>query len=91
MSAIRDIVEIKVDVTHDDDYGTVYVATDDDLGLVTDGLTFEALLDHLREALELCLQDAAQLNSARKPRAVITMRCHRLPTAQLHPHFDTDW
>jgi predicted RNase H-like HicB family nuclease len=73
MSTIRDTVEIKADVTHDDEYGTVYVATNDELGLVTDGQTFEALLDNLREALELCLQDAAELNIARKPRVVITM------------------
>jgi predicted RNase H-like HicB family nuclease len=73
MSTIRDTVEIKADVTHDDEYGTVYVATNDELGLVTDGQTFEALLDNLREALELCLQDAAELNIARKPRVVNTM------------------
>jgi predicted RNase H-like HicB family nuclease len=73
MSTIRDTVEIKADVTHDDEYGTVYVATNDELGLVTDGQTFEALLDNLREALDLCLQDAAELNIARKPRVVITM------------------
>jgi predicted RNase H-like HicB family nuclease len=73
MSTVRDTVEIKVEVTHDDEYGTVYVATNDELGLVTDGQTFEALLDNLREALDLCLQDAAELNIARKPRVVITM------------------
>lgn len=73
MSTLRDTVEIKVEVTQDDDYGTVYVATNDELGLVTDGETFEALLDHLREALELTLKDAAELNIAPKPRVLLTM------------------
>jgi predicted RNase H-like HicB family nuclease len=63
-----------VEVTHDDEYRTVYVATNDELGLVTDGQTFEALLDNLREALELCLQDAAELNLAHKPRVMITIQ-----------------
>lgn len=61
-------------MTHDDEYRTVYVATNDELGLVTDGQTFEALLDNLREALELCLQDAAELNLAHKPRVMITIQ-----------------
>lgn len=69
----RDTVEIKVEVTQDVEYGTVYVATSDQLGLVTDGESFEALLDNLREALALCLADAAELNIAAKPRVVITM------------------
>ena len=73
MNAVRDTVEIQVEVTQDDDYGTVYVATNDELGLVTDGETFEALLENLREALELCLEDAVALNIAPKPRIVLTM------------------
>ena len=73
MSKVRDTVEIKIEVTQDEDYGTVYVATNDELGLVTDGETFETLLDHLREALELCLKDAAELNIAPKPRVLLTM------------------
>lgn len=70
---IRDTVEVKIEVTEDEDYGMVYVATNDELGLVTDGETFEALLDHLREALDVCLKDAAELNIAPKPRALLTM------------------
>ncbi len=73
MSTARDTVEIRVEVTHDDNYGTVYVATNDALGLVTDGETFEMLLDSLREALEVCLEDTAELNLVPKPRVVITM------------------
>ncbi|MBI5958431.1 MAG: DUF1902 domain-containing protein [Chloroflexi bacterium] len=67
MTTARDTVEIKIEVTQDEDYGTVYVATSDELGLVTDGKTFETLLDHLREALDLCLKDAAELNITPKP------------------------
>lgn len=73
MSTVRDSIEIRVEVTQDENYGTVYVATNDELGLVTDGETFELLLDNLREALALCLEDAAELNVAPKPRVVITM------------------
>lgn len=73
MSTVRSTIEIKVEVSHDEEYGTVYVATNDELGLVTDGETFEALLDNLREALELCLEDAAELNIAPEPRVIITM------------------
>lgn len=73
MSVERDTVEIRVEVTQDDDYGTVYVATNDELGLVTDGETFETLLTNLREVLELCLEDAVDLNIAPQPRVVLTM------------------
>ncbi len=57
MNTIRDTVEVRVEVTQDEEYGTVYVASNDELGLVTDGETFEKLLENLREALELCLED----------------------------------
>lgn len=72
MSPVCDTVEIRVEVTQDDDYGTAYVTTNDELGLVTDGETFEMLLSNLREALGLCLEDAAALNIAPRPRIVIT-------------------
>lgn len=69
----RDTIEIRVEVTQDEEYGTVYVASNDELGLVTDGDTFEALLDNVREALALCLEDAAELNIVPKPRVVLTL------------------
>jgi len=34
-----------------------YVATNDDIGLVTDGKTFEELRLNLRDALDACLED----------------------------------
>ncbi len=73
MSTAPDTLEIKVEVTYDEEYGTVYVATNDRLGLVTDGTTFEMLLDNLREALALCLVDAGELGLAPNPRIVLTM------------------
>jgi predicted RNase H-like HicB family nuclease len=70
---MRDTVEIRVEVTEDEEYGTVYVATNDELGLVTDGETFEQMLKNLGEALELCLEDAAEFDLAPDPRVVITL------------------
>lgn len=71
MSMALDTLEIKVEVTYDEDYGTVYVATNDRLGLVADGVTFEALLDNLREALALGLADADELNIVPNPRILV--------------------
>jgi predicted RNase H-like HicB family nuclease len=68
---MRDKVEIKVELFRDD--GTYFVASSDDLGLVTDGRTFEELLRNLQEALELCLEDAAELDFSPNPRVVIQM------------------
>lgn len=69
----RDTVKIRVEVTQDDEYGTFYVASNDELGLVTHGETFEALLDNLREALDACLPDAADLDFVPEPRVVLTV------------------
>jgi predicted RNase H-like HicB family nuclease len=41
--------------------------------LVTDGETFEQLLKNLGEALELCLENAAEFDLAPDPRVVITL------------------
>lgn len=66
-----DTIEIQVEVTQDDKYGTVFVATHDELGLVMHGETFEALLDNLRDALDVCLPDAAELNFVLAPRVLL--------------------
>ena len=76
MTTPRDSVQIHVEVTQDDDYGTVYVATNDELGLVTDGTTFETLVVSLREALAVCLDDTdtvAEFNLVSNPRVVTVM------------------
>ncbi len=62
--------------TEDKDYGPVYVATNDQIGLVTDGKTFEELVSNLREALAVCLDDAEalkQFNLVADPRIVLMM------------------
>jgi predicted RNase H-like HicB family nuclease len=70
---MRETVEIAVEVFQDDENGTYFVASSDELGLVTDGETFEILLHNLREALELCLEDAAELGFSPKPHVMIRM------------------
>lgn len=71
MDMKRDTVEIRVEAAHDDAYGTVFVATNDELGLVTHGETFAQLLVNLRQALEVCLPDAADLNFVTEPRVAL--------------------
>jgi predicted RNase H-like HicB family nuclease len=72
MKPVHDTVEIKVELFRDQG-GSYFVAASDELGLVTDGKTFEELLRNLREALELCLEDAAELDISPNPRVVIRM------------------
>ncbi len=83
--AYQDTLEIRVQVTRDPDYGTVYVATNEAIGLVTDGRTFEELLARLREALALCLEDPEELEALHivpDPRVVLTMEMPQdAPTA----------
>jgi predicted RNase H-like HicB family nuclease len=79
MNTRRETVEITVEVFHDE--GTYFVASSDELGLVTDGRTFEELLRNLREALDLCLEDAAELNVSPNPRVVIRMELDYAQTA----------
>jgi hypothetical protein len=43
--------------TEDVQYGAVYIATNNQIGLVTDGRTFDELLANLKEALDACLGD----------------------------------
>jgi predicted RNase H-like HicB family nuclease len=52
------ISTLYIDVQHnteDEEYGPVYIATNDQIGLVADGKSFEELLQNLREALDACL------------------------------------
>ncbi len=51
------VLYIDVEYTEDDEYGPVYVATNDAIGLVTDGRSFEELRHNLRDALDACLGD----------------------------------
>jgi len=49
--------------TEDKEYGPVYIATNDIIGLVTDGETFEELRANLEEALDACLGDIDTLTT----------------------------
>ena len=73
---MQDTVEIQIEFTEDEEYGLVYVATNDILGIVADGTTFEELLDNLGTVLALCFDDAeivAKHQLSANPRVVLTM------------------
>jgi hypothetical protein len=55
MSANTLIIDIEYN-TEDEEYGGVYIATQNQIGLVTYGKTFEELLYHLKEAVAVCLE-----------------------------------
>jgi predicted RNase H-like HicB family nuclease len=72
----QDTIYVTVEcVANDQAHGSYYVASSDELSLVTDGKTFEELLKNLREAISLLLEDdvRADFNLVEKPRVVITM------------------
>lgn len=77
MSAVNDTLEIKVEYnTEDQEYGPVYIATNDAIGLITDGQTFEELLANLREAIAASLDETdtvAEFNLIPNPRVVLIM------------------
>lgn len=78
MSSVEDTLYIDVEYsTEDEEYGPVYIATNDRLSLVTDGRTFEELLKNLREVISVCLEDTdtiAEFNLVPNPRVVLTMK-----------------
>ena len=77
MSSIRDTININVEYfTDDEEYGPYYVASCDDISLVTDGQTFEELLMNLKEALSLVLEEdvRADLHLVANPRIILTMQ-----------------
>jgi predicted RNase H-like HicB family nuclease len=54
----QDTLTIEIEYnTEDEEYGPVYIATNDEIGLVTDGKTFEELRENLKDALDACLGD----------------------------------
>jgi predicted RNase H-like HicB family nuclease len=75
MSDVQDTLHINVEYsTEDEEYGPVYVATNRDIKLVTDGKTFEELLGNLRDAIAACLDDTdtvAEFNLVPNPRVFI--------------------
>ncbi len=77
MSPVQDTLTIDVEYNlEDEEYGPVYVATNDVLHLVTDGFTFEELLKNLREAIQVCLDDTdtiKEFNLVPNPRIVLSV------------------
>jgi predicted RNase H-like HicB family nuclease len=62
--------------TEDEEYGPMYIATNDDIGLVTDGKSFEELLENLKDALDACLSDVdtvAEYNLVPHPHVELRM------------------
>jgi predicted RNase H-like HicB family nuclease len=54
----QDTLTIEIEYnTEDEEYGAMYIATNDEIGLVTDGRTFEELRENLKDALDACLGD----------------------------------
>lgn len=78
MSKIRDTIYVNVEYSDEDqDYGPVYVASCDELALVTDGQTFEELLENLREAITVSLEDTdtiTEFSLVPHPQVVILIR-----------------
>ena len=74
MSNIQDTLIIHVEYNTED--GIVYIATNDDIGLVTDGQTFGELLKNLQEAVAVCLDETdtiAEFNLVPNPRVKLIL------------------
>lgn len=77
MQAIRDIIHVYVAYnTEDEDYGGMYVASCEEISVVTDGKTLDALLVNLKEAISLHLDGIdtlAEFNLTPNPRVVMNI------------------
>lgn len=75
MAEVRDTVHVNVEYNIEDEvYGPVYVATCEEISVVTDGRTLDELLANVREAISLHLEDvdtAAVFNLTPNPRMVL--------------------
>lgn len=55
---MMDTIHVHVEYnTEDEETGPVYIASNDDPMFTTDGQTFEELLQNVREAIALCMED----------------------------------
>jgi len=59
--AVQEVLTIQIEYSTEDEE-PIYVATNDAIGLVTDGHTFEELLENLKEAIAVCLEDTDTVN-----------------------------
>ncbi|NJR12505.1 DUF1902 domain-containing protein [bacterium] len=72
----RTILVIDVEYSADEADALMYVATNDDIGLVTEGQSFEDLLHNLKEALDACLgglDTVAEYNLVPHPQVELRM------------------
>ena len=77
MAKPKDAIHVSVEYsTEDEEYGPVYVATCEEIAVVTDGKTLDELLANLREAISVHLQDTdtvKQFGIIANPRLIITL------------------
>ena len=77
MGNMRDTIYVTVEHFEGDEHDAAYyVASSDELSLVTDGETFEALLKNLQEAVSLILEENVRpdFDLLPNPSLVIVMR-----------------
>jgi predicted RNase H-like HicB family nuclease len=72
---VNDTIHVNVEYsTEDEEYGPVYVASCEEISVVTDGKTLDELLVNLREAISLHLEDVDTIkvfNLTPNPRVIV--------------------
>jgi predicted RNase H-like HicB family nuclease len=72
----RDTIHVKVEYnTEDEEYGAMYIASCDEISVVTDGKTMDELLVRLREAISLHLEDLdaiSEFNLVPNPKIILS-------------------
>lgn len=75
MTKIYDTVHVNVEYNiEDEDYGPLYIATCEEISVVTDGKTLDELLLNVREAISLHLEDVDTIkvfNIINNPRIIL--------------------
>lgn len=77
MNPPRDKIHVHVEYsTEDEEYGPVYVASCEEISVITDGRTLDELLKNLQEAISLHLEGVdtvAEFNLVPTPQLVLTL------------------
>lgn len=77
MSAIRNTLHVHVSYnTEDEEYGGMYIASCEEISLVTEGKTLDTLLVNLKEAISLHLDGldtVAEFNLTPNPRVMLNI------------------
>jgi hypothetical protein len=78
MGDVQDTLYVNVEYsTEDEEFGPVYIATCHDIGLVTDGVTLDELVENVRDVLSVILDGidtVARFNVAQNPRIILTFQ-----------------